>query len=226
GSTEVESGRRSHRRRLLVVGAVILLGLAAVAAVVVLGGGRDGQGDGEDARTNRTTEGRETRTVGLTERLIPPDSPYRCVSPFHRDHDGPMTLHLQFASGTSLEFVSRDPSDTADAFLFCGGTATHHIPGLASAPLTFSSAVPGSIVESISGVYGRDFDSGGVDRRISLTTEVAGAAVCSSRTDGAGHARRFACNLPADTKLEQVVLQLMVEGDQPLGVFAGIGNLR
>ena len=230
GGTEVESGRRSRGRWFLVAGGAVLLGLAAVAAAMVLGGGRDGQGDGDAGartnRTNRTAEGRETRTVGLTERLIPPESPYRCVSPFHRDHDGRMTLHLQFASGTSLEFASRDPSDTTDAFLFCGGTASHDIPGLASAPLTFSSPAPGSVVESISGVYGRDFDPGGEDRRISLTTEVAGADVCSSRTDEAGHARRFTCNLPADTKLEEVVLRFVVERDRPLGVFAGIANLR
>ena len=226
------TGRRSYRRALAVAGAAIALGVAVAASVLIIQGRGDG---GEDASAtdipNGSTGGGQnagkTRTVSLVERLVPPGPPYRCVSPFHRDHDGPMTLLLQFADGRSLSFASRSPTDAGDAFLFCGGTASRGIPGLASAPIRFNSATTsGESVTSISGVYGGDFDGGGEERRVSLTTEVAGDRVCASRTDGDGHARRFTCVLPTGTALADVVLRLDVERDSRFSVFAGIGNLR
>ena len=198
------------------------MALAVVAAVSVLI--IQGRGDGGEGSVTEKAGG--TRTVSLVERLIPPRAPYRCVSPFHRDHDGRMTMLLQFADGTPLNFASSSPADTGDAFLFCGGSTSRGLPGLASAPLRFNSASSGESVTSISGVYGRDFDAGGERRGVSLTTEVAGDPVCASRTDGDGHARRFTCFLPVGTALADVVLRLDVERDRRFSVFAGIANLR
>jgi hypothetical protein len=74
-------------------------------------------------------------------------------------------------------------------------------------------------------VVGGDFESGG-GHRVTLVTEVSDATVCSTQTDGAGHARRFTCQLPRRTHLDDVVLRFSVEGDRQYGVFAGIGYLR
>jgi hypothetical protein len=216
-------GRHSYRPVLAVLGAAVAIGLVAVASVLIIQSrGDDGDVDEGPRATERTGT---TRTVSLVERLIPPGEPYRCVSPFHRDHDDRMTMLLQFPDGRELNFVSNGPGDTSDAFLFCGGSAFKNLPGLASGPLRFESASPESVT-SISGVYGRDFDAGDEERSVSLTTEVAGDRVCASRTDGAGHARRFTCDLPDGTSLADVVLRLDVERDRRFSVFAGIGNLR
>ena len=166
------------------------------------------------------------KVVSLTSGLIPPAAPYRCVSPYHRDHSERMGLQFRYSNGTRLQLVSEGPGDVSDPFLFCGGTSTHGIPGYASAPVTFDPGSPSTTVSSISGVFGGDFETGGLGRRIGLATEASGTRRCFAETDGEGHARRFRCSFPAGTRLSDVVLQLSVERDRRYGVFAGIAYLR
>jgi hypothetical protein len=136
-----------------------------------------------------------------------------------------MGLQLRYSNGTRLQLTSEVPSDVRDPFLFCGGTSTYGIPGYASAPIRFETS-PATTVSSISGVFGGDFETGGLGRRISLATEVSGSRRCFMETDGEGHARHFSCSFPAGTRLRDIVLRLDVERDRRYGVFAGIAYLR
>jgi serine/threonine protein kinase len=237
--TRVSPGGGGRRRLVLAaVGAVLLLA-AAVLAGALLAQGDDPTAappPSTDVVTEPSSEITTTTTtapvdppvvsnVSLTEHMIPPGPPHRCVSPFHRDHDARMGLRLRFADGTTNSFVSSGPGDTSESFLFCGGTRTHAIPGFASAPVRFTRLTDSGEIRSLSGVVGADFESGG-GHRVGLVTEVSGEAVCSTTTDGAGHARRVSCRLPRGTRLQDVVLRLSVEGDSRYGVFAGIGDLR
>jgi serine/threonine-protein kinase len=227
----------------LIVGAFVLLGGAGALGGVLLSRG-GGQTIAEPSTSTTATvtvttpststtptSGTTTppasvsRTISLSERMIPPPPPYRCVSPFQRDHAGRMGLRLQFANGSSLRYASSGPADRSDHFVFCGGTSTYGIPGYASAPVRFG-ADGSAIVHSVSGVFGTDFEAGSQQRRIGLKIEAQGSTTCASATDSAGHARRFSCTFPRDTRLNDVVLRFSVDGDRRYGVFAGIGDLR
>lgn len=250
GGDAVVVAGRSHRRRLAFGGGAIVLALVGAAvAFAVLKGTEDNGGvvrtvvetqpivpppaalppappPAPPPATETVTTILDAENVSLIERFVRPGAPYRCVTPFHRDHSGEMELRLEYADGSGRTYSSRGPSDKSDDFLFCGGTRTYGIGGLASAPIRFEGVRRDRSVTSISGVFGADFDSGSQRRRIALTTSVGDRGICFSETDAAGHAEKFSCELPPGTRLEDVVLRLAVDRDAEFGVFAGIADLR
>lgn len=169
----------------------------------------------------------ETTSLQLTPAMIAPGPPYRCVSPFARDHDGRMELEFRYASGATAKWVSADPSDTNDNFVFCGGSATHNLPGYASAPIHFRNAGRISRIVLVGGMFGADRDAGAPGRRVELVVSYNGQRVCHLRTDASGHARRFKCRgFPSSSTLAPLELRLDVTGDRRQGVFAGIADLE
>jgi hypothetical protein len=166
-------------------------------------------------------------TLALTEAMIQPERSYRCVSPFARDHSSRMELELRYASGRSVTWESQGPSDTADDFLFCGGSVAHDLPGYASAPIRFRDPAGVSRIVAVTGIVGADRDAGAPGRRVNLTVSYNGERVCDFGTDTEGHARRFTCRgFPASSSLNRLQLKLDVSGDRKQGVFVGIAELQ
>jgi hypothetical protein len=166
-------------------------------------------------------------TLALTESMIAPRAPYRCASPFARDHSGRMELELRYPTGRARAWVSEDPSDTADNFLFCGGSVTYHLSGYASAPVRFQDRDSVSRIVSVRGIVGADRDEGAPGRRVALTIYYEGERICEFATDARGHARRFSCRgFPTSGSLSGLELRLDVAGDRRTGVFAGVAELE
>jgi hypothetical protein len=166
-----------------------------------------------------------TTQVRLTPLVVMPGEPFRCISPYDRDHGGRIALVLRFANGRESRSISSSYADRTEDFLFCGGSTTYSTPGYASGTVRFSKSPRGRVV-SLSGAFGADFDAGSVRRPVTLVVTSSGRTVCRLSTDGAGHARRFTCKgFPSGATISNLRVGLRVSGDRRYSVFAGIQDL-
>ena len=240
---------RNNRRIAMIlacIGVVVLIALGALAALLLRGGSSTKTAALAPAATvtQTTTVGRVTTVVvsptptvkpsrspprtddlSLTSRMVVPGAPYRCVSPFARDHTHRMALYLLYANGTPLDLVSSGPGDTTADFLFCGGSAGYNRFGLASAPLRFT-AIPGTRrIARITGILGSDWEAT-TGQLVELDVLYAGRSLCHFSTDGLGHARRFSCSaFPSRSTVDNLTLRFNVPDDATHGVYAGIAHL-
>lgn len=241
-SVRERSGARSGAKPLLIAGGVGALLLLAILIVVVTRGSSTGEAASSNAVGPVTiTEISsafsvdppplvDPQSVGsitgfnLSQLVILPGSPSRCITPQQKDHNNDISFVAHFSNGVTNEFRSDSGNDR---FILCGGSTSQNRPGYASGTLSFQSPNDMTRVISVSGIFGRDFDAG-VNRggTVGLTVSYDGVAVCNFSTNGAGDAKRFVCTgFPDSSDLSGVSVSLDVEYDAEFSEFAGIGNL-
>ncbi len=167
--------------------------------------------------------GTET-TVDLARDAILPEQPYRCVTPFDKDHSSDISLVLDLPNNWQQRYAS----ESGDSFIICGGSESMSKPGLASGTIRFSNPDGVSQVTSIRGTFGRDHDSGTTNTgRVKLEILAGGETVCVFDTNAAGRAVPFRCSeFPPGVSQSDVSLRFSVANDAEYGVFVGVGRLE